>query len=82
MPDPSDAVILENEYILCLNEYSAGSLAVTCEKRENIFNIVQGEKDAEIEDNEGLNVYKSFIQGIEGFDKELPFLIVTGNSQI
>ena len=40
--DASDAVILEKEYILCLNEYSAGSLAVTCEKRENIFNIVQG----------------------------------------
>ena len=67
--DKTDALILENEYILRLNEYSAGKLAISCEKRETIFNIVEGKSDKEcvVADCEGLNVYKSYIQMIEGF---------------
>ena len=61
-----------------------GCLAITSDKQKKIFNKTQGElKPAEIEPAEGLNVYKSFIKKIDGFDmNEFPFLIVTGNSQI
>ena len=82
--DKSDAVLLDREYILSLTEYMPGCLAITSDKQKKIFNKTQGKlKPAEIEPAEGLNVFKSFIKKIDGFDmNEFPFLIVTGNSQI
>ena len=75
-------MILEKEYILSLNEYCTDRLAITCERQETIFNIVKGSKKERVADNDGLNAHKTFIQKIEGFSKEFPFLLVTGNSQI